>query len=331
MLSLFLDKVQFLPEKTRQLYSHLPAVFFASIANAIILSYILWDEVPHQKLNAWLACVLVLTLLRQLSFLVYKKSENKEAVLHRWMYLYLAGLLLSGLLWGSAGILIFPEHSVSHQIFVAFVLGGMVAGSIASTSIMRFGFYLFGVPALLPIIVRFLFIPNDIHFGMGIMTIIFLTCCLFISRNFHSSAVDLLKLRQQNEQEIERRRQSEKALIRYKDELEQTVSERTKDLECANEEMQLEIIERQKTETALQESENKLKKVLETLPIGVWFTDKKGKIIYGNPAGQKIWQGAHYVRPDEFHIYKAWWKDIDVPIPPEQWGVTRAIKNREES
>jgi two-component system cell cycle sensor histidine kinase/response regulator CckA len=326
-----LDNVQFLPEKTRQIYSHLPAVFFASIVNAIILSYILWNEVPHQKLNAWLAAVLAVTLLRQLSFQAYNKSENKEAAPHRWISRYLAGLFLSGLLWGSAGILIFPEPSVSHQIFIAFVLGGMVAGSIASTSILRFGFYLFSIPALLPIIVRFLLLPDDIHFGMGIMCMIFLGCCLFIAGNFHSSTVALLKLRHQNEQEIKRRRQSEKALVRHKDELEKVVSERTQDLERINEELRLEIAERQKTEKALQESENRLKKVLETLPVGVWFTDKKGKIIYGNPAGQKIWQGAHYIGPDDFHVYKAWWKDTGEPITPEQWGVARAIKNREES
>lgn len=330
MLAFFLNKAQFLPEKTRQFYSHLPAIFFASIVNAIILSYILWNEVPHQKLSAWLAFVFVLTLLRQVSFLAYKRSGNKDAAIHRWIYLYLAGLFLSGLLWGAAGILIFPEDSVSHQIFVAFVLGGMVAGSIASASIMRFSFYLFSVPALLPIIVRFLLLPNDIHFAMGIMIIIFLGCCLFISRNFHLSSVDLLKLRYQNEQEIERRRQSENALIRYKDELEQTVSGRTKDLESTNEELRLEIVERQKTEIALQESENKLKKVLETLPIGVWFTDEKGKIIYGNPAGQKIWKGVRYVGSDKFQAYNAWRKDIGEPITPEQWGIIRTIRNREE-
>ena len=41
--------------------------------------------------------------------------------------------------------------------------------------------------------------------------------------------------------------------------------------------------------------------VLEHLPIGVWLANEKGEIIYGNLAGQKIWEGARYVGPDEFH------------------------------
>ena len=36
----------------------------------------------------------------------------------------------------------------------------------------------------------------------------------------------------------------------------------------------------------LQESEGLLRRVLETLPVGVWIADKDGTIEHGNPAGQ---------------------------------------------
>ena len=325
----FLDKIEFLHEKTRQIYSFLPAVFVTSVTNSIILSYILWDEVPHWRLITWLTIILTLTMIRLPFWLAYRKSENKEIHARRWMSIYLAGLLLSGLSWGAAGLLIFPEHSVGHQIFLAFVLGGMVAGSIASTAPLQFGFYLWSIPALVPIIVRFLSIPDEIHMGMGVMSIIFLAGTAFISRGFHSSAVVLLKLRRRNEQEIERRRQSEMALIQHKEQLEEIVSARTKDLERTNQELRLEIIEKQNAQKSLQASENKLKKVLDTLPIGVWFTDIKGRIIYGNPAGQKIWKGAR--AGEAFDACKAWWRKTGEPITSDQWGVARAIENREES
>lgn len=283
----FLSKIQFLPEKNRQMYSQLPTVFFASTVNAIILSYFLWDEVPHLRLSSWLVAVLSLTLLRLLSLLEFNTSKNKETNPYRWLYLYLAGLFISGLIWGSAGILIFPEHSASHQIFLAFVLGGMVAGSIASTSILRFGFYIFSIPALFPIIMRFLFVPSDIHFGMGIMSIIFLVCCLVISSNFHTSAADLLRIHYQNDQEIERRRKSENALKQYKDELEKLVAARTEELERINEELRVEIIEKQKTEKALQESENKLKNIFNS-SIPICITNADYEIVLSNDSYKKI-------------------------------------------
>lgn len=85
------------------------------------------------------------------------------------------------------------------------------------------------------------------------------------------------------------------------------------------------------TEKALKESETKLKKVLETIPMGVWIMDKEGKIIYGNPFGQKIWQGIRYVSPDEYYQYKAWWVKSGKKIAPDEWAAVRAIKNKEES
>lgn len=286
-MAFFLDKVRFLPEKTQQMYSHLPVVFFASSVNAVILSYFLWNEVPHLQLSGWLAAVLGLTFLRLLSLLAFNKSKSSETNPSRWFYLYLAGLFFSGLLWGLAGVVVFPEHSASHQIFLAFVVGGMVAGSIASTSLLRYGFYLFCVPALIPVIVRFLSIPDEIHLAMGIMTIVFLICCVLIANTFHSNADSLFKIRQQNEQEIERRRKIEKDLRKYKEELEMIVSERTEELERINEELRVEIIDKQMTEKSLQENENYLKNIFNSsIPICITNTDYE--IVLSNDSYRSI-------------------------------------------
>ena len=39
-------------------------------------------------------------------------------------------------------------------------------------------------------------------------------------------------------------------------------------------------------------SEALLTRVLENLPVGVWITDKNGRLLHGNPASQAIWAGA---------------------------------------
>ena len=70
---------------------------------------------------------------------------------------------------------------------------------------------------------------------------------------------------------------------------------------------------------------------MDNLPVGVWFADETGKILYGNAAGQKIWQGARYVGPEEFHEFKAWWADTGVPLRPDDWAVARAVRKGETS
>ncbi len=71
-----------------------------------------------------------------------------------------------------------------------------------------------------------------------------------------------------------------------------------------------------------------LSKILDILPLGLWIMDKKGTIVHGNPAGQKIWAGARYVGPDRFGDYKGWWLDTGELIRPEEWAAARAVSGK---
>ena len=74
-----------------------------------------------------------------------------------------------------------------------------------------------------------------------------------------------------------------------------------------------------------------LRNVVEILPVGVWIMDQDGKILYGNPAGHRIWAGARYVGVEQFGEYKGWWVATGKRIEPEEWAAARAIRNGETS
>ncbi len=74
-----------------------------------------------------------------------------------------------------------------------------------------------------------------------------------------------------------------------------------------------------------------LRGVIEHLPIGVWIMDDQGAILYGNPAGQQVWAGAEYVRPDQFTRYRAWWYPSGKELQPEEWAGVRAARHGETS
>ncbi|MEE4263767.1 MAG: hypothetical protein V2I56_13835 [Desulfobacteraceae bacterium] len=78
-----------------------------------------------------------------------------------------------GLLWGSTAIFLFPVHSVAHQVFVAFVLAGMVAGAVGVFSPLIPVFLTFSIPALAPITIRFLTFGDALRMAMGAMTVLF--------------------------------------------------------------------------------------------------------------------------------------------------------------
>ena len=90
-------------------------------------------------------------------------------------------------------------------------------------------------------------------------------------------------------------------------------------------------IERSRTIDALAQSTRLLQQVLETLPVGVWVVGPRGRIIYGNAAGQQLWGGGRYVGIDGFDQFKGWWVESGRRIAPEEWAAARAIQQGEIS
>ncbi|MFN3650123.1 MAG: PAS domain S-box protein [Armatimonadota bacterium] len=85
------------------------------------------------------------------------------------------------------------------------------------------------------------------------------------------------------------------------------------------------ITERLRAEEALRQREQQLRTVLEALPVGVWLTDARGKVLLENPAGQRIWGGQPFPTLDGSSERRAWWPDSNEPLTPEDWGIARAL------
>jgi PAS domain S-box-containing protein len=78
-------------------------------------------------------------------------------------------------------------------------------------------------------------------------------------------------------------------------------------------------------------SEQLLRTVIDLLPVGLWIADREGRITLANPAGERIWQGARLVGPEQYAEYKGWWLESGKPIAPDEWGLSRAIRKGETS
>jgi len=81
------------------------------------------------------------------------------------------------------------------------------------------------------------------------------------------------------------------------------------------------ITDRKRTEEALKRSERQLRTVLDTLPIGIWFTDEKGHVRYGNPVGQHIWANATRIGLPQPGGDTLWWETIEKAESPHRWAI----------
>jgi PAS domain S-box-containing protein len=83
--------------------------------------------------------------------------------------------------------------------------------------------------------------------------------------------------------------------------------------------------ERRRTDEALKESERRFRQVLEALPIGLWLADKDGRLVLGNPAGQRIWEGDPHVGQSEYGVFRAWRLPAREPVRADDWALSHAV------
>jgi PAS domain-containing protein len=82
----------------------------------------------------------------------------------------------------------------------------------------------------------------------------------------------------------EKRQQAERALQEAHARVESQVRERTAELASANEQLQLQLRERQRAENALQESQEHYRSLAEASQVGIWHVTPEGHTLYINPA-----------------------------------------------
>jgi len=98
-------------------------------------------------------------------------------------------------------------------------------------------------------------------------------------------------------------------------------------LELANQELECEIIERQRMEKALLESQAKYKTLFEIFPIGISITDQAGKVIEANPASQKLLEISTADHTTRKYDDPEWVciRPDGTPMPVEEFASVRAL------
>jgi signal transduction histidine kinase/ActR/RegA family two-component response regulator len=253
--------------QVRMLYEQVSSALIATSVNAIILSTVLWRQVPGPLLSGWLVAVLLVALARHRLSRTYLRNVPTTADCAPWKKYCTYGVAASGALWGFAGFFFFTPNSYPHQAFLAFVLAGMASGGVVTLSPMRGLCPMFLLLALIPYATRLVSAGGDLHLAMGIMTVLYLSMMWVISSRVYLTVTESLRLRfanvdlvrnltqakerqeianQELAAQIAEKRQAQDALQRAYVELEQRVQERTEEL--TKSEMALRDADRRKDE-----------------------------------------------------------------------------------
>jgi len=150
---------------------HLPII--ANSLLAICVPVVMRHAVDPILLWSWLTLVIGWNIVRLVYFRGASKGSAHFETQRRWAMHYTVAALISGVLWGSAGFMMFPAEQIHYQVFLAFVLGGISAGAVAAYAGWLPSYYAFVVPAILPVSFSFIVQGTELGYFMGSMLVLF--------------------------------------------------------------------------------------------------------------------------------------------------------------
>ena len=187
-----------------QCYRQLPISLAVNLAVGMFLVVVLWGVADTRKLFVWIFFLLTVTDARFLTWRAFLDAPRNEQLNHdTWRRYFVNGACAAGIVWGAAGMLLFNPESLPHQVFLAFVVGGMVAGGVPLLSSVKHAYACFTVPAVLPIGTQMLAAGDRIHLTMGLMIATFAVAMLVSSAQVRRLIRESANLRHQLNSSIE--------------------------------------------------------------------------------------------------------------------------------
>ncbi|HSD60216.1 MAG TPA: ATP-binding protein [Burkholderiales bacterium] len=172
-------------EQVRLLYSQLPVSVTGTMVAVLFLCVLMWDAVSHAVLIAWAAVMAANQSWRLAFYIRFRREGLDDARAPAWSRYWAGGAAASGLIWGAASVLLFVPDSLFHQTVLIVTLFAITAVGVPMISSHAPSFYLFTLPALLPIVVK-----NTLEGGREHLIIAFVTFCVMlgvisVGRNYH--------------------------------------------------------------------------------------------------------------------------------------------------
>jgi PAS domain S-box-containing protein len=88
----------------------------------------------------------------------------------------------------------------------------------------------------------------------------------------------------------------------------------------------IDITRRKEAETELRHREYVLNRIFDVLPIGLWFADRDGTLLRGNPAGVRIWGAEPTVPVNGYGIFKARRLPSGEEVGADDWALVRTVR-----
>ncbi len=260
-VALDIDRALIDADKARLLFRQLPASIGLTLLAAAVTTAVIWRGVPGELLAVWWAAIGASVAGRLALYRSYRRHGDSDPA--SWLRRFALGALATGATWGFAGTVFFPAGGDDVQVFLAFVLAGMVAGGIPALSAAWQVYAAYAVALLAPIAYMFVATGNTLFMVLGALAPVVLLASLSAS----------VQLSRTFEQAFRMRRAYREIAGRHA-EMNAQLQEQLDALANAHDEISA--------------SGRKLAMYVDRAPIAVFELDADGTISSANPMAEKM-------------------------------------------
>jgi len=180
----------------RQLFSASNVSLVTSTLLAVILAYLQLEVIASSVVLAWLSLVGLVAFLRAVLVKAYQGSPlDDDTATHVWLVRFRLGVLAVGVVWGSAGFLMFPPNDPPHQMFLIFMLAGLSAGGVVAFSADLISAIIFSMTSLLPIVIRLFITGDSLSLAMSMAGMLYLSFMVISILRINRSIIENIVLR----------------------------------------------------------------------------------------------------------------------------------------
>ena len=242
---------EILSAQVRLLYANAGLGVCVTIFAATILSCLQWGCVSHSIVAGWWMYMALVSALRYAVARRFRDASPGCAEIRKWSVVYAVGAGAAGAGWGGAGIFLYPHAQLTNQVFLVFVLGGMMLGAGSLLASRPEAFLAFLIPAGFAPTIRFLAQGDETHLAMGALATVFTVAILISTGRIYRTVEASLKLQFENRDlvvDLQAAKGETEALNQV---LELRVQERTAELRESTEHLKAEIAHRERMEEEL--------------------------------------------------------------------------------
>ncbi len=119
-------------EQVHLLFANSMIPIFFSLSAAGLLCCSVWSVVNHAYIVAWMAVFLFISIVRVGIVWLFNRQKTTTVNEEYWYRRFLISTYGIAVVWGLASYLLFPVHSLSHQIIFIMILVGMAGAGVFS-------------------------------------------------------------------------------------------------------------------------------------------------------------------------------------------------------